>query len=88
MKVNAKDAAMEATIGARVFIWRRRRGFTVGALADRAGLHKNTVKHLENGKGCSAVSLAKIAAALRVEIASLVPKGQCIVPSNENSLFE
>jgi transcriptional regulator with XRE-family HTH domain len=91
MRHNAKrpeDVAMEKRIAARIFIWRRRKGISAPELAARSGLHENTILRIENGNGCSATSLAKIADGLCVSIAVLVPKPQHVVAKMTNSLFE
>lgn len=87
-KKRPEDVSMEQSIAARIFIWRRRKGITAPELAARAGLHENTILRIENGNGCSAATLAKIAAGLRVSIAVLVPKPQDLVVKMTNSLFE
>jgi transcriptional regulator with XRE-family HTH domain len=70
---------LEARIGARVGIWRRRRSLTMLQLARLAAVHRNTIARVEDGGGCSAAALLKIAKALQVEIGELIPKAQDIV---------
>jgi len=79
--------ALDGTIGARVLIWRRRRDLTLEELAARAGVHANTIWRLEEGRGCSVATAAKVAAALEVEIAVLIPNSQHVVRNSKDSLF-
>jgi transcriptional regulator with XRE-family HTH domain len=42
------DPVVPKTVGERVTLLRRRRGMTKQELAERAGLHRNTVSNIEN----------------------------------------
>jgi transcriptional regulator with XRE-family HTH domain len=73
MKVSPEERQLEERIGARVAIWRDRRGLTACALADLAGLHRNTIWRLEAGIcGFSIVILWKIAAVLEVDLFAFI----------------
>lgn len=74
-----KDALIEQRVGYRIFKERTRRGLTAMVLADRAGIHRNTVYRIESGLGISVVALCRIAAALEVTLDALVPISQCVV---------
>jgi len=54
--------------------WREHRGLTLQALADSAGVSKPYVSQIEGGKRAgTAATLKKLAAALNVPVAALLP---------------
>jgi transcriptional regulator with XRE-family HTH domain len=55
-------------IGAQIQLWRERRGLTALALAELAGVHRNTVYRLECGLGCRASMLVKVMSVLKLQI--------------------
>lgn len=60
---------------------RKEQGLSQQALADRAGVNKVTVNHIEQGKGNPSLdTLEKLAAALEIEIGDLFPKAQGPLP--------
>lgn len=75
------------SVGARVGILRRRLGLDATVLAERAGIHRNTVDRVESGAvNCSAVLLRRIADALGTELESLFTKSPCMVQSSRETL--
>jgi transcriptional regulator with XRE-family HTH domain len=74
-----KNRYLEERIGARIFLMRRRRRFTLEVLSQRAGLHLNTVHKAENGGGCTVLTLCRIALALRSGLDALVPLSETYV---------
>jgi DNA-binding XRE family transcriptional regulator len=58
----------------RLLMYRKRRGMTQGALAERAGIKREALSMLENGKRNLGVNLAKkLAPALGVDYKDLLP---------------
>jgi len=58
-----------AEVGKRIKKWREKRGVSQEELADRAGLYRTYVGHLENARySPSAYVLYRIAKALKVEV--------------------
>lgn len=78
-KSTEKDRPLNGAIGFNVMRARRRRGFTIPALAELAGIHKNTLNRAEGGCGITAPTLCKLARALDVTLDELVPKSQYVV---------
>ena len=62
------NKSIRARIGARIFIFRQRRGLTAEKLGELAGVAPNTIFRIENGEGCLAVTLFRLAMALGVEL--------------------
>lgn len=78
-KSGEKDKPLNHRIGYNVMRARRRRGFTIPMLADRAGVHKNTLDRVEKGYGATASTLFKLALALEVSLDELAQKSQYVV---------
>lgn len=68
-----EPSAIEARIGGRIRIARTRRKLTAQDLAERAGVHPNTIYRLETGSNCSVASLYRIASALGLTLTELLP---------------
>lgn len=64
--------------GDRIRYWRKRRGLTVSALADRAGIGKKTLEHLESGERELRLidHLDRLSRALAIDPALLVDLGR------------
>ncbi len=67
-----RDVALYRRIGYAVMRLRRRRGWTVLVLAERAGLHRNTIYRVESGLNISIYALWRIAEALGVALEGLI----------------
>lgn len=63
------DRKIERMIGAQVQLWRERRGMTALALAELAGVHRNTIYRLEAGLGCKGSLLVRVMLVLKIQIA-------------------
>ncbi len=83
-----EDVLLYQTIGARVFQCRVKRKLDQAGLAERARLHLNTISNLESGEGVSLPSLMKVANALGVVLAELLPNSQCLVSLFENNMHK
>jgi len=58
-----------AEVGKRIKKWREKRGVSQEELADRAGLYRTYVGHLENARySPSAYVLYRVAKALKIEV--------------------
>ncbi len=67
------EAALAATVAARLFALRRAQGLSFDALAQRAGVAKGTLVQIEQQRGNPSIStLCRLAAALEVSVADLV----------------
>lgn len=78
-KSGEKDKPLNHRIGYNVMRARRRRGFTIPALAGMAGIHRNTLNRAERGCGVAASTLFRIAGALDMSLDELAPKAQYVV---------
>ena len=66
--------AIVDSVGARVRAYRKARGLTQRALADRAGLYHTAISELELGKTTPMLdTIKKIAAVLEVDYRELLP---------------
>ena len=75
-----EDAASRQRVGARVFVLRRQRKMTVLMLAERSGLHRNTVYRIEAGISlCLVGQLYRVAQALEVGIGELFKNAPLMV---------
>jgi len=64
------------TFGSTVKAWRKRLGISQEELAERADLHRTYVSDVERGaRNLSLESIARVAGALRVNVAELFPAG-------------
>ena len=64
-----------AEVAKRIKKWREKRNISQEELADRAGLYRTYVGHLENARySPSAYVLYKIAKVLKVEISEFFPR--------------
>lgn len=81
-----KNTVLEERIGARIYRVRMRKRLTLQVLADRAGLHLNTVHRAENGFGATVLTLCRIAKALDVGIEIVIPDCETFVKSEQNPL--
>jgi len=79
------DIALEARVGARIFIWRQRKRLTARTLARRANLAVNTIYIIENGGGCGVATLSRIATALKLTLIDLIPNTQNYGESKDGS---
>jgi len=76
------DAMLRQRIGARVYFYRRQHAMTALTLAERSGLHRNTIYRIEAGMSlCIVAQLWKIAEALGVEIGDFVKDSPLMVQS-------
>jgi transcriptional regulator with XRE-family HTH domain len=78
-KSSVRDEPLNCRIGFNVMRARRRLGFTIPMLANRAGIHTNTLDRAEKGYGITAATLVKLAKALDVGLDELLPKSQYVV---------
>ncbi len=67
-----KTEVLRRELGVRVFRRRQQCDMSIPALAARCDLHENTITNVENGKGCSLVTLVLIAQALGVKVDDLI----------------
>lgn len=65
---STEDERLEQVIGARIQRWRERRGVTALALAELAGVHRNTIYRLECGMGCRSSLLVKVMLVLEIKV--------------------
>lgn len=64
-----KEARYRAVFGGNVAAIRQKRGLTQEQLADKAGLHEDTVSAIENGRRWTTLTtLQALAKALKVEV--------------------
>lgn len=73
-------------IGLRIAYFRKMRGMTQAALADKVFINKHYLSHIESGSAQKVISLPlliKIAKALDVELALLVDSGDLTRSKNE-----
>jgi transcriptional regulator with XRE-family HTH domain len=67
-------SAIEQRIGARMMLARKQRRMTAIELADRAGIHRNTIHRIEAGlNSCTIANLFRIANALGIQPHELFP---------------
>lgn len=59
-------------VGPRIIETRKARGWTQGLLAEKAGLHKNTIWHIEQTGSARLSTLRDIARAFQVDIKDLM----------------
>lgn len=78
-KSSNKDEALDRALGFRIYRARTRKRWTVKQLAERAGVHLNTVARVEKGDGASITTVSRIAAALGVSAGTLIPNTQDVV---------
>ena len=74
-----QNAALTQRIGYRIFKERELRGLTAQVLADRAGLHRNTVVRAEQGRAISVPSLVAMAGAMGMGLDALLSNAQYVV---------
>lgn len=79
MANHSKNETLNQKIGFRIYQARRRKGFTCLVLAERSGLHRNTVSRAESGYGITVYALARIAHALDASLDVLVPYSPTLV---------
>lgn len=85
------DAQHVAALGATVRVERGRRGLSVAALAERAGVSFGLISHLERGQGNpSFKAVQRIARALEIPLATLLAGGEgdrMVVRADERELL-
>lgn len=74
-----QDPALNQRIGYRIFKERERRGLTIVVLAERAGVHRNTICRAERGHGISICALVRIAQAMEIGLDELLAFSQTFV---------
>ncbi len=62
-------------VGSRVLAARRKRGWTQDRLASEAGVHKNTICHIEKTGAARVSTICDLARALGINPASLLRDG-------------
>jgi transcriptional regulator with XRE-family HTH domain len=86
---NQPDPAFAQATGANLFAARKRSGLTQQELAERAGVHRETVAHLERGRqAMMADTLFKLSGALEVEPTVLLDGTPSWNPSEQRFEFE
>jgi transcriptional regulator with XRE-family HTH domain len=74
-RLTETDRVYLARFGKRIKLLRIERDLTQELLAERAGMHRTTIGQLERGRrGISVATLGRLAAALDVTPAELVPQ--------------
>lgn len=72
-RADEQEAALAATVAARLFELRKAQGLSFDALAQKAGVAKGTLVQIEQQRGNPSIStLCRLAAALDVSVADLV----------------
>lgn len=72
-RADEQEAALAATVSARLFALRKAHGLSFDALAQKAGVAKGTLVQIEQQRGNPSIStLCRLAAALDVSVADLV----------------
>lgn len=90
----AEDHSIEVGLGHRVRALRTSRGMSVAALSERAGLSKAMLSKIENAQtSCSLTSVAHLAAALDVPVATLfrdstVERPVAYTPAGKGTLID
>lgn len=86
---NHPDPAFARATGANLSGARKRSGLTQQELAERAGVHRETVAHLEHGRhAMMADTLFKLSGALGIEPALLLDGTPSWNPSEQRFEFE
>lgn len=85
---NPDDERFERIIGMQIQLWRERRGLTALALAELAGVHRNTIYRLECGKGCGASLLVRVMLVLEIQMKDLNTDAQPVVHSYKSAIVE
>lgn len=83
-----KNERLNRVIGLRILRERSQRRLTLRVLAERAGMHVNTLDNAESGRGITLLSLCRIALALQVGLDALVPLSETIVGFGESTAPE
>jgi transcriptional regulator with XRE-family HTH domain len=76
-RADEQEAALAATVAARLFERRKALGLSFDALAQKAGVAKGTLVQIEQQRGNPSIStLCRLAAALEVSVADLVASNE------------
>lgn len=76
MTAREQERLIEQRIGARIYAARVRRGLQLKTAADAARVHPHTLSRIEQGYGCSAAKLIRIAVVVGLQLGELAAKVQ------------
>lgn len=72
MTAREQERLIEQRIGARIYAARVKRGLRLKAVAHGAQVHVNTLSRIEQGAGCNAAKLLRIAGVLGLHLGDLM----------------